>query len=353
MSEQSKRTEIGSIGEFGLIDRLRQRADLGVSVSTVLGIGDDAAVLRVGEREEEVLLTTSEIFTEGIHFELAYHPLRHLGYKIVVAAISDIIAMNGRPSHLSVCLALSNRFSVEAVEEMYDGILHACEVYHVDLIGGDTVSSKSGLSIAVQALGRAQARRVCYRHTASPGDLLCVTGDLGAAYLGLQILEREKQLYLHDPSIQPDLDDAEYLVGRQLKPEARLDMLHHFDNSNFQPTALIDISDGLSSDLFQLCKASHCGVLLEENKIPIREAAKLKALDFQLDPYTCALNGGEDFELLFTASLEDLEKVRHLPDTSIIGEMTAPEEGVLLESQSGRRHALTAPGWPKSPLDRT
>jgi thiamine-monophosphate kinase len=335
-------TPISDLGEFGLIDRITAGFPE-LHPDTLRGIGDDAAVLDSGG--ELLTLVTTDMLVEGIHFDLMYTPLKHLGYKAVVANLSDICAMNGRPRQITVSLGLSSRFPVEAVEELYEGIRTACQVYGVDLVGGDTTSSRKGLIISVTALGQVARDRVTYRSGARPGDLICITGDLGAAYLGLQLLEREKQLYLNQPDIQPDLEEQQYIVGRQLKPEARTDMVEVFAKQGLLPTAMIDVSDGLASDILHIARASGVGVILEETGIPMHQQAKLMALKFQLDPTTCALSGGEDYELLFTIAPGDVDKVRFMPDIFIAGEIVPKEEGYTLHTSGGNRHALQAQGW--------
>jgi thiamine-monophosphate kinase len=282
---------------------------------------------------------------EGIHFDLMYFPLKHLGYKSVVANLSDICAMNAVPKQITMSIAISNRFSVEALEEFYEGVRMACEFYEVDLVGGDTTSSNKGLIISVTAIGQGEKDKLTYRSGAKAGDLLCITGDLGGAYLGLQILEREKQVYLSTPGIQPDLEGQAYLVGRILKPEARKDMVELFAKNRLVPTAMIDVSDGISSDLMHICKQSGVGAIIEEAGVPIHNDAKTMAMKFQLDPLTCALNGGEDYELLFTIDPKDTEKIRLLPDIYIMGEITEASEGVKLHSTGGKIHDLQAQGW--------
>jgi thiamine-monophosphate kinase len=344
--EMPQTTQIADIGEFGLIDRITQDINA-IQPSTIKGAGDDAAVMDFGG--DELVLVSTDMLVEGIHFDLMYHPLKHLGYKAVAVNISDICAMNGRPTQITVSLGLSSRFSVEAVEELYEGIKAACAYYKVDLVGGDTTSSNRGLILSITALGTVKRDRVVYRSGAREGDLLCITGDLGAAYLGLQILEREKQLFLHQPDIQPDLEDQTYIIGRQLKPEARLDIIESFLEKDLVPTSMIDISDGLASEIFHIGKASGVGMILEESGIPINQQAKLMALKFQLDPTTCALSGGEDYELLFTIRPEDVDKVRFLPDIYIAGDVVAASEGFMLHTTGGNRHALTAQGWQHFP----
>ncbi len=342
MSKQSpSRTEISSLGEFGLIEHLTDNLAMRQK-STIKGVGDDAAVLKYGE---EVVIVTTDLLLEGIHFDLMYTPLKHLGYKSVVVNVSDVYAMNATPRQITVSIGVSNRFSVEGLEELYAGIKAACDFYQVDLVGGDTSSSQQGLVITVTAIGSAPPKQITYRSGAKPGDTICVTGDLGAAYLGLQLLEREKQLYLSQPDMQPDLEKQKYIVGRQLKPEARKDIVEKLAKAKVIPTSMIDISDGLSSDLLHICKQSTVGAFIEEENVPIHEEAQLMALKFKLDPITCALSGGEDYELLFTVSPNDLPAVRLLPDISLVGEIVDKEDGVKLHTKGGNIHDLKAQGW--------
>lgn len=286
------RTDVNTLGEFGLIDHLTRAFPI-LQPSTVKGIGDDAAVIDNGPL---CTVVSTDMLVEGIHFDLAYVPLRHLGYKSVVVNLSDIYAMNAFPKQITVSIALSNRFSVEALEELYAGIQAACEAYQVDLVGGDTTSSPKGLTISITAIGQCEKNKLVYRNGAQPGDLICITGDLGAAYLGLQILEREKRIFMENPGIQPDLENQQYVIGRQLKPEARRDMIETFRRTDLKPTSMIDISDGLASEIFHICKQSGTGSLIEESGVPIHPEAELLALKFKLDPVTCALNGGEDYD---------------------------------------------------------
>lgn len=340
-NDQPKRTEISELGEFGLIERLTKDRKP-VQASTLFGVGDDAAVIDNGDH---LTIVSTDLLVEGVHFDLMYYPLKHLGYKSVVVNLSDIYAMNAIPKQITVSMALSNRFSVEAVDEIYAGIYAACERYQVDLVGGDTTASPRGLLISITAIGQGERGKLAYRHTAKKGDLICITGDLGAAYLGLQILEREKQLYLDNPNLQPSLEEKAYLVGRQLKPEARRDMIEQFARAGLVPTAMIDVSDGLASDLLHLCRRSGLGAFIEEANVPIHPEAQMQALDFKLDPITCALSGGEDYELLFTIDPKDVEKVKYMSDIYIAGEMTAPEDGVVLHTTGGHVHPITAQGW--------
>lgn len=340
-----KFTDVNELGEFGLIDHLTK----GVKTqheSTITGIGDDAAVLKYGDKH---IVISTDLLIEGIHFDLMYSPLKHLGYKAIMVNLSDICAMNAIPQQVTVSIAISSKYSVEALEELYAGIKEACRRYKIDLIGGDTTSSPKGMCISITALGEVQPEDITYRSGAEKGDIICVSGDLGGAFLGLQILEREKQLYMNNPGIQPDLEDQRYVLERQLKPEARTDMIGYFKKHALIPTAMIDISDGLASDLMHLCKASDCGAFLEEAKIPIRQDAQLLAIKFRMDPITTALNGGEDYELLFTVKEKDLEKVRYMPSTYIIGEMTSIEDGIKLHTTGGNIHALKAQGWKHFP----
>ena len=339
--QQPTRTDVNTLGEFGLIDHLTQRFPLR-NPSSILGVGDDAAVINNGDLHTVV---STDMLVEGIHFDLMYTPLKHLGYKSVVVNLSDIYAMNAQPKQVTVSMALSNRFSVEALEEIYDGIRTACELYKVDLVGGDTTSSPKGLIVSVTAVGQAEPGKIVRRSTAQVGDLICITGNVGAAYLGLQILEREKQVYLSNPDTQPELEGHDYLIERQLKPEARRDMIDHLAKADVMPTSMIDISDGVASELFHICKSSKVGALLEESGVSIHPDAEYQAVAFNLDPITCALSGGEDYELLFTIKPEDAEKVKYLPDLYISGEIVPAEDGVMLNSKGGKLHPLTAQGW--------
>ncbi len=342
MKEQEiQRTDISQLGEFGLIDHLAEKFK-SRNPETIKGIGDDGSVLQYGN---ETIVVTTDMLIEGIHFDLMYHPLKHLGYKAVIVNLSDICAMNAIPKQITVSIAISNRFSVEAIDELYEGIRIACEAYEVDLVGGDTCASPRGLTISITAIGTISPDRITYRSGAKTGDIICVTGDLGAAYLGLQILEREKQVYLSNPEMQPELNEKKYIVGRQLKPEARLESVKYFSKVGLLPTAMIDISDGLASDLLHICKSSGVGAFIEEAKVPIHEEARLQALEFHLDPITCALSGGEDYELLFTVDQKDLDKVRFMDSVYIIGEITPKEDGVTLHTSGGQILPVTAQGW--------
>ena len=339
---EPQNTPLGTLGEFGLIEHLTSSIKL-TQATSLYGVGDDAAVVDAGGGEAIVIST--DMLIEGIHFDLMYSPLKHLGYKAVVVNLSDIYAMNAIPQQITFSVGVSNRFSVEAMDELYAGVKAACELYSVDLIGGDTSSSSKGMVISVTAIGRTDKDKIVYRNGAKPGDLICVTGNLGAAYLGLQILEREKQLYLDQPDIQPDLDGQDYLIERQLKPEARRDIIDYMRRREIKPTAMIDVSDGLASDLMHICRQSGVGAYLEEKNVPMTQDVELTAIKFQLDPITCALNGGEDYELLFTASPDDLEKLRVMPDIYISGEVVDQSDGITLHTSGGNIHPLKAPGW--------
>ncbi|GIV33068.1 MAG: thiamine-monophosphate kinase [Chitinophagales bacterium] len=341
MDEQKQRTEIAALGEFGLIKALTSQFK-NIHSSTIKGVGDDAAVIDTGNK---FTLVTTDLLAEGIHFDLMYYPLKHLGYKAVVVNLSDIYAMNGIPKQVTVSFAVSNRFSVEALQELYAGVRYACERYRVDLVGGDTSSSLKGMFISVTAIGEVDKDKVTYRSTAREGDYLCVSGDLGGAYLGLQLLEREKQIYLENPEVQPDLEGQHYLVGRQLKPEARRDIIELFAEKGILPSAMIDISDGLSSDLLHICLQSNVGCRLYEADIPISQEALELAFKFSLDPTTCALSGGEDYELLFTLSREDKTKLEHEWDITVIGDIVKKEHGTKLLTKGGNLYDLTAQGW--------
>lgn len=337
-----KRTELGELGEFGLIDKLTAKFT-NKHASTQLGIGDDAAVISISD--EEAMLISTDMLVEGVHFNLMYMPLKHLGYKAVAVNVSDICAMNGVAEQITVSFAVSNRFPVEALEELYEGIRAACEAYNVDLIGGDTTSSYSGLMISVTATGRAKKENIAYRSGAKEFDLLVVTGDLGAAYMGLQLLEREKEVFNANPNIQPDLDGHDYIVGRQLKPEARKDVIGYLKELEVKPTSMIDISDGLASEVLHLCKNSNVGCHIYDEKIPIDGKTSMTAIDFNLDPVTCALNGGEDYELLFTVSQDDFEKIKGNPHMTVIGHITNANDGTYYIDKNGSAIELSAQGW--------
>ncbi|MFZ1750583.1 MAG: thiamine-phosphate kinase [Saprospiraceae bacterium] len=334
-------TDVSTLGEFGLIRELT-KDHLPTRSTTIKSIGDDAAVIK---NSDEVTLISTDMLVEGIHFDLMYTPLKHLGYKSVVVNLSDIYAMNAVPSQITVSIAISNKYSLEALKEFYDGIYTACKLYNVDLVGGDTTSSPKGMVISVTAIGQAKSDKITYRSGAKKGDILCVTGDLGASYLGLQILEREKQVYLAHPGVQPELDNSQYLIERQLKPEAQRGAIIYFAKENIIPTAMIDVSDGLASELIHICTQSNTGAYIEEGKVPLHPDTERTALEFKLDPITCALHGGEDYELLFTIDEKDLDKIRFMPEVFIIGEITDAADGIKLHTTGGNIHDITAQGW--------
>ena len=342
----NKRTEIAELGEFGLIEHLTNSLKPQNS-STVYGVGDDAAVLDY--KDKEVLVTT-DMLMEGVHFDLTYVPLKHLGYKSAMVNISDIYAMNGTPKQMTVSVALSKRFSVEDIEELYAGITLACQKHHIDLIGGDTTASLTGLAISITCIGECEKGEAVYRNSAGQNDLICVTGNLGAAYMGLQLLEREKAVFNStqqdsDSPFSPDFSGKEYLLERQLKREARGDIITQLKEAGIKPTSMIDISDGLSSELMHLCKQSGTGCSIFQERIPIDYQTALAAEEFNMDVYTCALNGGEDYELLFTVPLTDHDKVIKLKDVKLIGHMTRPELGLHLITKSEQEIELKAQGW--------
>lgn len=339
--EKPKLTSLASIGEFGLIDRLTSHVKYH-HPETLKGIGDDAAVIEAGNK---VILLSTDLLVEGIHFDLTYTPLKHLGYKAVVVNISDIAAMNGIPKQITVSIAVSSRFPVEALDELYEGILMACNRYKVDLVGGDTSSSVKGLLISITIIGEALHDEVVYRSGAAPGDLLCVTGDLGSAYMGLLVLEREKNVFKVNPDMQPELNDYEYQVGRQLKPEARTDIRNVFGSIGIKPTSMIDISDGLSSEILHICKRSGVGCKLFEEKIPIEEQTRKLAMEYKIIPSVTALSGGEDYELLFTVKQSDYEKIKDIEGISIIGHITHSREGKFMITPDGKSVPLIAQGW--------
>ena len=336
----NERTEISSLGEFGLIDHLTQNNETKLA-STILSVGDDAAVI---DHFGKQTVITTDMLVEGIHFDLMYTPLKHLGYKSVVVNLSDIYAMNAVPTHITLSIAFSNRFSLEAMDEFYEGVYAACEKYEVDLVGGDTTSSQKGFVISITAIGEVAPDKYVKRSTAQKGDLLCVTGFLGGAFLGLTILEREKRIFAETGS-QPDLEDQAFIVGKLLKPEARKDIIEFFATSEITPTSMIDVSDGLSSETLHICKQSNLGCIIYEDKIPVHEEARQFAYKLELDPTACALSGGEDYELLFTLSQTDYDKILLNEQISVIGYMTEAEEGTHILTRGGHKHALVAQGW--------
>lgn len=335
-----ERTELQKLGEFGLIDRIKSNVVLN-HASSVLGIGDDAAVIDAGDK---YMLVSTDMLVEGVHFDLTYTPLKHLGYKAVAVNVSDIAAMNGFPTQITVSIGLSNRFSLEAIDALYEGIYAACENYKVDLVGGDTTTSRSGLVISVTAIGEVDKDKIAYRSGAKPNDILCVTGDLGAAYMGLQVLEREKQVFLANPNMQPELSNKEFLVGKQLKPEGRTDIIHELREAGIVPTSMIDISDGLASEVLHLCSQSGVGAQVVEENLPIEDITMLTATELNINPITTAMNGGEDYELLMTISQKDYDKIVKITEISIIGFMTENKAAELLLN-SGTRVPITAQGW--------
>lgn len=337
----SNRTELREIGEFGIINHLTKNIVF-KNEQSVKGVGDDAAVLDF--KQKQVVVTT-DMLVEGVHFDLMYVPLKHLGYKAVSVNVSDIYAMNADPKQITVSIAISNRFSVESLEELYEGIYLACDKFKVDLVGGDTTSSTSGLIISITAIGEVEKEKAVYRSTAKESDLIVVSGDLGGAYVGLQLLEREKEVYLANPKIQPDLEGNDYILERQLKPEARQDIIQLLKDLEVTPTSMIDVSDGLSSEIIHLCTQSEVGCNLYEEKIPIDPTTINMAREFNLDPTVCALNGGEDYELLFTIDLSDYDKIKGNPNLTVIGHMSDKNTGFNLIARNGAQYPITAQGW--------
>lgn len=339
-----KQTEISSLGEFGLIDRLTKDIKLS-NGSTIRGIGDDAAVMTYGDKE---VLVTTDLLLEGVHFDLRYVPLKHLGYKAAIVNFSDIYAMNGTPRQITVSIGVSSRFTVEHLEEIYSGIKLACEIYGVDLVGGDTSASVTGLVISITCIGEAEKDKIVYRSGAKPTDLICVSGDLGAAYMGLQLLERENVLAAQSQKgeeFQPDFSGKEYILERQLKPEARKDIIEALAKAGITPTSMMDVSDGLSSELLHICKASDVGCRVYEDRIPIDYQTALMAEEFNMNIITAAMNGGEDYELLFTVPLTDNEKIEKLEGVKMIGYITKPELGAALVTRDGGEFPIKAQGW--------
>ncbi|MGN6196147.1 MAG: thiamine-phosphate kinase [Ginsengibacter sp.] len=337
----SERTEVSTLGEFGLIDHLTKNNEIR-NASTIVAVGDDAAVM---DHFGKQTVVTTDMLVEGIHFDLMYTPLKHLGYKSVIVNLSDVYAMNASPSQITLSVAFSNRFSVEALDEFYEGVYAACDKYNVDLVGGDTSSSQKGFIICVTAIGEVTPNKYVTRSGAKKGDLICVSGELGGAFLGLTLLEREKKVFLETKGVQPDLENQDYIVGRILKPEARRDIIDFFAEKQILPTAMIDISDGLSSELLHICKQSETGCVLYEEKIPVNEMARQFAYKLELDPTACALSGGEDYELLFTIDQNDYDKIVLNPDISIVGYVTEKEEGSVIITKGGNKYPLTAQGW--------
>ncbi len=341
MTENAKRTPLSSLGEFGLIEHLTNKIEL-KNDSTIKGVGDDAAVLSFQDKK---IVVTTDLLVEGIHFNLMYVPLKHLGYKSVIVNLSDVYAMNAQPKQITVSIAVSSKFSLEAMEELYAGIHLACEKYGVDLVGGDTTSSMTGLVISITAIGEADTNSIAYRSGAKVNDLVCVSGDLGGAYMGLQLLERENEVFKVNPKEQPQLEGYDYILERQLKPEARRDVVQLLKDLGVQPTSMIDISDGLSSEVLHLCKQSNVGCHIYEEKIPMDMQTRQFAQELNINPLVAALNGGEDYELLFTVPLADHDKVKKEFDFTIIGHITEASEGAQLITRGGSAIALQAQGW--------
>jgi thiamine-monophosphate kinase len=335
------RTEISTLGEFGLIEHLTKNFEI-QNASTVLSVGDDAAV--IDHLGKQTVITT-DLLIEDIHFDLSYTPLMHLGYKSVIVNLSDVYAMNATPTQITMSIALSNRISLEAISEFYEGVYAACEKYGVDLVGGDTTSSNKGFIISVTAIGEINENKIVKRSGAKKGDLICVSGYLGSAFLGLTLLEREKRIYLESPGVQPDLENEKYVVGRLLKPEARKDIIEFLEKENILPTSMIDVSDGLSSEILHICKQSKVGCVLYEDKLPIHEDARNAAYKFKLDPTACALSGGEDYELLFTLPQSEYDKLVLNEQISVVGYITDIEEGAHIITKGNNRYKLTAQGW--------
>ena len=336
-----ERTEISDLGEFGLIEHLTRNIEI-QNVSTILGVGDDAAVI---DHYGKQTIVTTDLLIEGVHFDLAYTPLKHLGYKSVVVNLSDVYAMNATPTQITVSVGISNRFSLEAIDEFYEGVYAACNKYGVDLGGGDTASSQKGFIISVTAIGEVAPDMFVKRSTAKNGDLLCVSGNLGSAYVGLLFLEREKKIFMESPGVQPDLEGESFVIGKLLKPEARKDIVEFFEEKEITPTAMLDVSDGLSSEILHLCKDSSLGCVLYEEKIPIAEEMKKAAYKFEIDPTACALSGGEDYELLFTIAQADHDKLVLNEQISVIGYMTDADQGANILTKGGGKHKITAQGW--------
>lgn len=335
------RTEIKDYGEFGLINHLTKNIEI-QNASSILGVGDDAAVI---DHFGKQTVISTDMLIEGVHFDLSYTPLMHLGYKSVIVNLSDIYAMNATPTQILLSIGISSRFSVEAIEEFYEGVYAACEEHGVDLIGGDTSSSQKGFIISITAIGEANADQIVRRSTAEKGDLICCSGDLGGAYIGLLFLEREKKIYLESPSVQPDLENETYVIGRLLKPKARKDIHELLLEKGVLPTSMMDISDGLSSELLHICEKSVVGCVIYEEKLPIAEDTRKAAYKFEIDPTACALSGGEDYELLFTIKQEDYEKLTLVEKISVIGYVTDAEDGSKIKTKGGNTYNITAQGW--------
>ncbi|MDO5342301.1 MAG: thiamine-phosphate kinase [Bacteroidia bacterium] len=341
MAEQENTTNLSELGEFALIDKLVEDVNI-YNESTIKGVGDDAAVINHGDEET---LVSVDILCEGVHFDMTYCPLKHLGYKAAVVNFSDIYAMNGTPTQIVVGMGISSKYSVEAIQEIYSGIRLACDRYHVDLVGGDTTASKSGLFISITVMGKAKKEDIVYRSGAKPNDLLCVSGDLGAAYTGLLILEREKAAFMADPNMQPEFAGYDYILERQLKPEARWDIVKRLKDAKVKPTAMLDISDGLASEVLHICKESKVGCMLYEDRIPMNQKTIQTAKDFNIVPSIAALNGGEDYELLFTVAQSDYEKIKDMEDVRIIGYITADEGQANILTADDHQVPIEAQGF--------
>ncbi|MEY3152171.1 MAG: hypothetical protein RLZZ333_768 [Bacteroidota bacterium] len=337
----SNRTEVNDYGEFGLIHHLTKNIEL-QNASSILGVGDDAAVI---DHFGKQTVVTTDLLLEGVHFDLAYTPLKHLGYKSVVVNLSDVYAMNATPTQITLSIGISSKVSVEALEEFYEGVYIACEEYGVDLVGGDTSASQKGFIVSVTAIGEINEEKVVKRSTAQKGDLICVSGDLGAAYIGLLFLEREKKIFLESPQVQPDLENEGYVIGRLLKPKARKDIVEFLEQQQVLPTSMMDISDGLSSEILHICEKSGVGCVIYEEKIPIAEDARNAAYKFEIDPTACALSGGEDYELLFTIKQDDYEKLTLNEQISVIGYITEADQGAKIKTKGGNTFDVTAQGW--------
>ena len=335
------RTEIKDYGEFGLIHHLTKNIEL-QNASSILGVGDDAAVI---DHFGKQTVVSTDMLIEGVHFDLSYTPLKHLGYKSVIVNLSDIYAMNAMPTQILLSVGISNKFSVEALEEFYEGVYAACEEHNVDLVGGDTCSSQKGFIISITAIGEATEEKIVKRNTAQKGDLICCSGDLGGAYIGLLFLEREKKIYLESPGVQPDLENETYVIGRLLKPKARKDIYELLEEKNIIPTSMMDISDGLSSELLHICEKSGVGCVIYEEKLPINEDSRKAAYKFEIDPTACALSGGEDYELLFTIKQDDYEKLTLTESISVIGYITEADQGAKIKTKGGNTYNITAQGW--------
>lgn len=337
----SNRTEVNDYGEFGLIHHLTKNIEL-QNASSILGVGDDAAVI---DHFGKQTVVTTDLLLEGVHFDLAYTPLKHLGYKSVVVNLSDVYAMNATPSQITLSIGISSKVSVEALEEFYEGVYIACEEYGVDLVGGDTSASQKGFIISVTAIGEISEEKVVKRSTAQKGDLICVSGDLGGAYIGLLFLEREKKIFLESPQVQPDLENESYVIGRLLKPKARKDIVEFLEQQQVLPTSMMDISDGLSSEILHICEKSGVGAVVYEEKIPISEDSRNAAYKFEIDPTACALSGGEDYELLFTIKQDDYEKLTLNEQISVIGYIAEADQGAKIKTKGGNTFDITAQGW--------